>query len=154
MRVTAVIVFVAVTAVGATSVGHALGAQHRTAAANVTVPQLQRQVSDLQRRVKLLALLSLQHTTDILALQTRKPKLTLTRQGGTPMFLNPKAAAVVAAGFCINGVAVSAGIVTAGASVVGVTLQGDSDSWKFLMWNPLGTTMLATPEVECLSLSW
>jgi hypothetical protein len=147
MHRTAVIVFVAVTAVGATWVGHALAAQQRTAAANVTVPQLQRQVADLQRRVKILALLSLQHTTEINALQTRK--LTLTRQGGTPTFLSPNAAAAVPAGFCINGVAVSAGIVTAGASVVGVTLQGDS--WKFLMWNTLGTSVLATPEVECLS---
>jgi hypothetical protein len=114
----------------------------------VTVAQLQREVNDLQRRVKVLALLSVQHTTEINAIQNRK--LTVTRLGGTPVLMNPTSAAAVSAGSCINGVAVSAGIVTKGAYVVGVTMTPDA-AWTFLVWNPLGATVLATPEVECLS---
>jgi hypothetical protein len=114
----------------------------------VTVAQLQREVNDLQRRVRTLALLSLQHTTDINALQNRK--LTVTRLGGTPMFVGPTSAAAASAGPCINGVAVSGGIVTSGAYVVGVTMAADA-AWRFLVWNPLGAAILATPEVECLT---
>jgi hypothetical protein len=147
MRRTVVIAAVAIAAfVGAWEVqASAATRTHSTRAA--TVGQLQREVNDLQRRVKILALLSLQHTAEINALQNRK--FTVTRLGGTPVFVNPTSPAAVSASPCINGVAVSAGILTTGAYVVGVTMA--AENWKFLVWNPLGAPVLATPEVECLS---
>jgi hypothetical protein len=113
------------------------------------IGHLERQVAVLQRRMKALALISITHTNQILALQSRR--LVASASPGGPAVIAPNSWGSANAGSCINGTAVSAGFSTDYPVEVG-TVELSGGGWTVHAFNPNSVSTQLSTQVVCLTL--
>lgn len=122
-------------------------ASRRSARAD-RISRLERQVVVLQHRTRLLARVSLSHTSQILALQSRR--LTVSVSPGGPAVIAPSSWGSANAGSCINGTPVSAGFRTDYPVLMG-TVELTAGGWSVHAFNPNNNSVLLSTQVVCLT---
>jgi hypothetical protein len=111
---------------------------------------LEQQVRDLQRKVKVLAVLSISHTTQILALQNRR--LVAEPSTGGPALISPHSWGTAVAGTCIYGTPVAAGFSTDYPTLMGTMKMSAFGGWTVAAYNPQDRSVLLSTQVVCLTL--
>jgi hypothetical protein len=171
-RLLVVTAVLAAALIGATSLWAARSGSDRS---SVTIAGLQREIADLQRKIRIQGTLDAQytteiltlqhetlnlqthdrqHATDILALQTRKPQAAVTLSPGGPAIVQPGSWGSAIAGPCLNGVLIGGGYSTDYPALVGTGHLTGSSFWEVHVFNPLnsGHSIVLSPQAVCLSL--